>query len=396
MVAAVLVRVAVIAASLHYPYNPSTDFKKEILPLVKNLIAGHGFTLRDTIPWAWKGPLYPLLTAFFVFFFGEQFMVQRVFMVFLDLMCIPLIMKLGRLVFNTGTGLAAGFLWAFYVPSIWVAAILNYEAVTTILLLLSLYLLLVKGLVSWRWAAAAGLILSLATLCRASTLLLGPFLVFLGLFQLRKYKGVFSKLCLFAFVSLVGVLPWTIRNYQRFHVVIPVALSGSSSLFWGSEKAFLTEMDKKYVLVEERLATLGFPGELSIDPIVETRQFKEATLRNYARQWQENPWQLVDLYVTKLTMIFFYSDSGRWDQALMFLNLPIVILSLWGVWTLRRNMSFNMLVLFGTMLYFWLFHLPFHIFFRFLLPVFPCFVLFASYCGERLWSSHIRQAPRNV
>lgn len=381
---AIVVRVIFFGFSFLHPLGVSTDFTNQIIPVANNIVSGRGFTVDGVTPWAWKGPLYPLLTALFVILFGKEIIFQRIFMVLLDLLCIPFIMNLGERVFRPRVGFIAGLIWAFYIPSIWLATALNYEAVTTFLLLAALTLLLSMGLKSSGWAIAAGLLLSLTTLCRASTLLMGPFLLLMGFFGGKGNRDFLRKLSIFALFSILGILPWTVRNYQHFHTLIPVAVTGSVSLFLGSEKAFLTATREKNAVVMLRLEALGFQP-LSDEPIQRARQLQKATIQNYRRQWRENPRELVDLYITKSYRLFFYSDSGRWDRVLALINLPIGIFSLLGVFAVRRKMSLSALILFGTVVYFWLFHMPFHSFFRFLLPAFPIFILFASDTVERVW-----------
>ena len=200
--------------------------------IAHSLATGHGFSSPfrvDTGPTAWMTPVYPLLLAgifriFGVYTFASYVVAVLINIVATTLACIPIYLA-GRRIAGVGVGAAAAWLWAifpnaFQIPaeSMWDASIGALLGAT--ILWMTLELPGSRRIGAW---IAYGLLWGLTLMTTATLLSVFPLL--LGWLAYRLHKQVLvwvAKPALAAVLAALCCIPWTVRNYEVFHVFVPL------------------------------------------------------------------------------------------------------------------------------------------------------------------------------
>ncbi|PDW03726.1 glycosyltransferase family 39 protein [Candidatus Viridilinea mediisalina] len=146
-----------------------------------------------------------------------------------------------RLFASQAIGLLSGLLAALFVPFASFSSVLFAEAIFVMLIVLALVLVdrtIEDG--DWRWALVAGLVLAMATLTRAVSLLFIPMAGLLMLLWAKppaKPKGMAGRLLAPAALALGAALlisPWALRNYLVHERLILVDTNGGISMWFGT------------------------------------------------------------------------------------------------------------------------------------------------------------------
>lgn len=218
------------------------------------LAHGRGFSFYAEWPWL-RPPLYLLFLAPFLRLFGLELAPIRAAQVLVSLGVPALVYLLGRETFGPRAARLAGLLAALWLP----LAVLPHMVLAENLflpLLLAGFLCLVRirsAAYPFRWAAAGGVLLGLATLTRGLTvaflpgaavwLLLSPRLSFspsppllvpLSLRPAHTRLHRFGLTALFSAGALLMVLPWTGYNYLRYDRLILVDTTGGYNFWLGT------------------------------------------------------------------------------------------------------------------------------------------------------------------
>jgi 4-amino-4-deoxy-L-arabinose transferase-like glycosyltransferase len=191
---------------------------------------GEGFAgpwTRAEVPWnlgsdatAWLSPAYPALIALIFSMFGglvpaaafALFFVQSVVSA---ITCVALA-ELGRVVGAARAGVVAGWVFAFYPPSIWNASAVVWDttfvAFGLVLFLWSAFAFARAGVAVW---AAIGAGFGALLLLNAAPMVVVP-AALLPLWRAREStQGFVSRALAFALVAFVVVLPWMLRNQRE-------------------------------------------------------------------------------------------------------------------------------------------------------------------------------------
>ena len=196
-----------------------------------SLARGHGFgsPLRvDTGPTAWMTPLYPLLLSGIMRMFGIytfQSWVAAVLMniCFSTLACIP-VYYASRRVGGNGLGAGAAWLWAIF-PN---AILLSFQSLwdTSLSALLGATVLWatlrVAGSTRARDWSVYGFIWGVVLMANAAVLSLLPLLLGWAAYRSLPAKTALRNAGLACGVIVLCCTPWTIRNYQVFHTIVPL------------------------------------------------------------------------------------------------------------------------------------------------------------------------------
>ncbi len=210
---------------------------------------------------------YPPVYPYFVGALFRAFGTMRAVLwaqVVLGALLVPVVGLAGARAFGRRVGLLAAAATALYPELLWYPA--HYWSETVFLLLLwgAIERTLAADARGSRGAAvAAGLLWGLATLTRELSLYLVPIAVLwllrprradaAGRFRshgLRPVAGGVARAALLVLVTVLTVLPWTIRNAIVFRVFIPVSTMGGLNLWQGNTT--LTHLQ-----IYEVLATKG-------------------------------------------------------------------------------------------------------------------------------------------
>lgn len=208
--------------------------------LARSLAEGRGYVNPHSgQPTAYRAPGYPFfLAGVYTMFPGADFRLLRILQAALSACTIPLVYALARHCGERRVALLAAALFAFYPSSIYFSALLITETLalftfTLVLVLLAQTIREEQKKGSIRWHAACGTVLGLATLVRPITLLLPLYLLALFLiFPLHaplRTRGIVYLLLTFCLI----LLPWSVRNYLRFHRFVPVSTTAGTVIWQG-------------------------------------------------------------------------------------------------------------------------------------------------------------------
>jgi 4-amino-4-deoxy-L-arabinose transferase-like glycosyltransferase len=202
-----------------------------------SLATGHGFSspLRvPTGPTAWMTPVYPLLLAgifriFGVYKFASFLVAALLNVLFATLACVPLYYTAKRI---GGVGVAAGatWLWAIFpnailltFESMWGGCLTALLAVTVLWATLAL-----DGSRRLRDWCGYGLLLGLLLMTNPTVSSVLPFL--LGWLIYRDWRQrrpapirhSAMRPALALGIAILCCVPWTVRNYEVFHTLVPL------------------------------------------------------------------------------------------------------------------------------------------------------------------------------
>jgi len=207
--------------------------------IASSLAAGNGFSSPfrvDTGPTAWMTPIYPLLLAgvfrlFGVYTFHAWLAAVALNILFCTLACVPIFFA-GKRVGGLGVAAAAAWLWAVFpnailipVESMWEACLAALLAAT--LLWATLALAGSRRVGDW---CAYGLLWGVTLMTEATFASLLPLLLGWLAYRTRREKAerpwlIKSALggpALAGAVAILCCVPWTIRNYEVFHRLVPL------------------------------------------------------------------------------------------------------------------------------------------------------------------------------
>lgn len=229
LIIAFLIRLAFI---LYSPAGPYIDFE-QYFDLAIRIVQGYGFSTAAG-PTAFRAPAYPLLLALFFNITGISLFVAKLVNVLLGTLTVLGTFLVAKAVFNEQIGLVAAIIVALTPGLILYTPVLASENLATPLLLLSLWLVIVgleKGRL--RYFLLGGGCSAVLCLTRPDFLLLsGAFIVYMVLVRIRPFDLLRnSGLLMLGFI--IGLAPWTFRNYVVFGKFIPVSTNGGLNLAMG-------------------------------------------------------------------------------------------------------------------------------------------------------------------
>jgi 4-amino-4-deoxy-L-arabinose transferase-like glycosyltransferase len=214
------------------PQRHHWRFAWEMGMVARSIVTGKGFSspyVGDTGPTAWFPPLYPYLLAgvfkvFGLFTKASAIAILTLNSIFSALTVIP-VFAIARRTLSDRVARYAGWLWAFFPYSIWVAAERIWEnALTTLLLAILVWLTLVLDeKATSRRCIGYGLLWGVAALSNPAVLAVFPLL--LGWLCWRGYRRGekwFSSAVLAVVMLVLVVAPWDVRNYLVLHKVLPL------------------------------------------------------------------------------------------------------------------------------------------------------------------------------
>jgi 4-amino-4-deoxy-L-arabinose transferase-like glycosyltransferase len=235
-----------------------------------------------------------------------------------------LLLHLGRRVFGTSTGVLAAWIWAIWLYAAVVSVRLWESSLSGFLLLFGLLFLLklTDSLQIWRWLLF-GVLAGFAILTNTTFLSLFP-IFWIWLWTTYRHRGTFCGKLLWGSIAvcMLVIVPWTIRNYETFHRLMPVRDNLGLELWIGNHEgvAHLQEFSGSFPLIDPR--DYNRLGEISF----------MATKREIALQFiREHPSQFLKLCGQRFYSYWSAPDQVSW--------LPMCVLA-WagaiaGLWRKR-------------------------------------------------------------
>jgi hypothetical protein len=226
----------------------AVPFQNEVGNVASALAQGHGFCClfrQSTGPTAWLSPVYPLIVAvifkvFGIFTLKSFYTAVSLNCVFSALATVPLFYA-GKRVAGLTTAVLGGWIWAIFPAGI----ILPFEWIwdTSLSVLLSAALLWgtleLKNRSGRRDFVLYGLLWGLTLLTNPALGALLPFLIAWVLYQRHDDRSSQIRLGLLTCSALVlTCLPWTVRNYVRFHHFIPLRSNFPYEFWSGNNEIF--------------------------------------------------------------------------------------------------------------------------------------------------------------
>ncbi|MEW6481476.1 MAG: glycosyltransferase family 39 protein [bacterium] len=350
-----------------------TDDAKQYDEIALSISQNKGFCLEG-VPTARREPIYPLFLSTIYFIFGHSYLAVRILQAIIGALTLVIIYLIGKRIFGFYCGVLAGLYCAIYPFFIGHIGLLYTEIFFTFLLAISTYSLIeawekekIKNYIY------SGIFFGISTLTRGITILFPFFLFFIFLI----FKKRIINLLIFSLAFAMVIIPWTIRNYIRFNVFLPIR--------WGGGHAFWQDIA---VANDERWKTQSAGNEevithYSSSPIESDKKF----YREGIYYIKKNPKGYIKVCLKRLHGLFFGIPAGTRllkpgpkmiKLGLILSQYTVLLFGLLGIIIKIRKYKIS-LPLFIIILYFTLMHSflfpgeP-----RFYLPVIPYFSIFCA------------------
>ena len=239
--------------------DPNSMDTANYLHLTRSLLESGRYAMWAK-PTAYVAPVYPFFLAGVFKLFGENFFAVKLIQVGLGTVSVALVYFLAVRFTRPLVALLAALIMALHPEIIGITGFI-YTETLFIFLLLATLLLLVHAITTKKavYFLGAGSLLGLTTLCRGVTLQWPIFM--LAVLMLSSQRWWWWRRWVFVVAGMAVVMaPWTIRNYQRFQVFLPVA-TGSGDVFWTGN---YLEFDGEYRYEQTQKKLLEVAGDVDL------------------------------------------------------------------------------------------------------------------------------------
>ena len=223
------------------------------------LVSGFGYSSPwpDTplAPTAQQPPVYPFLIAGIFKLAGaysyRSLLIAVGLNAVLSSMTAVVILRLGKRDFGSLVGVLAAWVWACWMYEAAVAVRLWESSLSALLLLLALIMLpKLKGSGTPRWLCF-GLLAAVACLNNTSLLSVFPFFwVWLGVSCRQSTRSCRPQLIASVGIFVLALLPWTIRNYEVFHRLMPIRDNFGLELWIGNHARVTDRYDSDFPILD--------------------------------------------------------------------------------------------------------------------------------------------------
>jgi 4-amino-4-deoxy-L-arabinose transferase-like glycosyltransferase len=296
-------------------------------------------------PTAYRVPGTSVLWAGLYRSFGHRYSVVRILYCILDTLTILLIYGIGRRCFDDSVALLAAAIYAVWPTALMYSSQLQSEPLYTFLF--CCFILVVLQFAqrpSWPRSIAAGVLLGLAMLTRGNAVVMAALMIPWSVWQFRRTPRLVVRGVAISFVALAMLTPWTIRNYEVFHALIPFDTGGGDVLL-GSYNRIVAYNPIYYgywiyptTELPEYRAQITAPNNEVIRDHVETQLAKQ-WISDHPQTW----WHLAESRFVRSWTPFLQSQSPKLYRIVMLATWgPILILFALGffpsaIYFLRTN-----------------------------------------------------------
>ena len=378
---AVALFLRLIALIILRPPDLDTSATEAYLGGAHLLLNGEGFS--DTSYPVFAPPLYAIFISLCLSLFGDGQVSVKIVQAFVDSAMTITIYSIIREIFDARTGLLSAALWTVYPFSIYLAISIAAEPLFTAFL--SLFVLLTIYAIrspKLRYYCAAGILLGLATLTRATTQFLPLIFPMMILPFHRLGKEVLLNYTVFCLSFSLVILPWAVRNYVVLQDFIPVATAGGAVFLEGSSENFFSAdgRAKEMPAYLESLRARGIVGPpKGSKPSQNARFLTRAGIENYKSRLQNDPLSLVPFLLSKVVRLWYSTESGHNQGMILAVNLLIYPFALAGLvlaWIKKRPLAW---VLVCALVYFVAIHCITVPLYRYMVPTMPYVIGFAAF-----------------
>ena len=287
--------------------QPLTGDAVEYNLVAVNFLHGQGFQSNNN--WSFQPPLYSLCLAGVYAVTGEAPNVIRILQAILSSLSCVLIFILAWRMAGVRVASWAGGLACIYPGLVTYSGELLSETLFVFLLLLAVIFLQASrrsGRASDQlWA---GLSLGLATLTRGVSLLVLPLVFAWWLIEDHDLKKSLRSIALIVLVFIITLVPWTARNYTRYHHFIPVDSHGGKVLVDANNPLAQGQWTPEWIKEQH-------PEIARLDEVAANKAYNKLALDYLA---QAGPVRLLKLATLKI-LYFLYPFLPQYDILFMFL-----------------------------------------------------------------------------
>jgi 4-amino-4-deoxy-L-arabinose transferase-like glycosyltransferase len=366
--------------------------------IAENIVRGNGFVYNpeeastSMTGYLKREPVYALFLASILAAFGKLDPYMMLFQALINSITCFVLYFIVRKTFNRQVALLACFFYAFYPFASWYVPRIAYETLLGFLVtLLTLGLVNLFEKLSFRRALIVGLLLGVTVLCRGLFLLF-PVALLAGLiarFGAREMRVIGCWVTVVV-AMLVILSPWILRNYSVSREFVPVTTMGGASYFVGNKVIQYYSLPANTAGRTPDREANGMYAE--IQNTVESRNQRlshaqvevqvDKTLRRMVLEDIINhPVTFVEKILKGVVLVWFHSDTGLKSTGLLFMQGPLLCLSLIGIfYAIRAKMQ--VLPLLTIFIYFVLIQTALSAFGRYSYPMVPILIAFAAYSLE--------------
>ncbi|MBU1628314.1 glycosyltransferase family 39 protein, partial [bacterium] len=201
--------------------------------LAQNLADGFGFCYYPGIPTSYRPPLYPLYLSLIYRIFGHHYKIAYSFEALIGALTPVIIYMICIQLFSFRVTKLASLITALYPTFIFMSTELMTENLFTFLVALFIYSSnRLKISHSTKFILLTGIILGLATLCRATMLPIIFLIPIWGAFADENPTRGFRNTLLASVIALVVMSPWVIRNYKVHKALVFVDTHGGATFHY--------------------------------------------------------------------------------------------------------------------------------------------------------------------
>jgi len=283
-------------------------FGYETGAVAASIAEGRGFSsplrLVETGETAWFAPAYPYLLAsifklFGVYSYASNIIIRTLNVAFAAFTCWP-IAAMGTRAFGKKTGTAAAWTWVFLPTAVFfpIQWIWDTTLAGLWMALLVAATLKLRGSDRVSWWIGYGALWAGGAMINPSLLSVLPFLALWAVWPLRKHLVQAAGLAAAAAVIfLVGIAPWTIRNYAVFHQFIPLRSNFGLELWLGNNPQ-----------VPDSWTWWLHPN----DDADEALKYARMTEMPYMEEKEREAWAFIRSHPTDTARFVFHRFSNHW------------------------------------------------------------------------------------
>jgi len=383
-----------VVPSPHLSTNAVTDY----LGGAQILTDGDGF--RDPSYPLITPPLYAVCIAASWQLFGKTQTPIILSQILIDSATTVVVYIIVLAIFGEMAGVICGTLLAIYPFLIYPTLYIGPESYFTFLFALFVFLMIhALRQNDWRYFGAAGLVLGAATMMRGTTQFLPFFLMLVSPIFMRVQRRFIFGFLVLALTFSLALLPWTIRNKIVLDSIIPVASAGALVFLWGSSPNFL-EIDQRAKDFPTFLEWLSQEGinqpPRGSSPAEKERFIFRAGIESYKRQFETDPAGAIRFLFIKVIRLSYSTESGNNHGLILVVNSGIYAFAIVGIllaWQRNIQPHWFFLAIFA---YFIILHWVTLPLFRYMVPIMPYVIAYASYAAAVLYERRRVVRPQHL
>jgi hypothetical protein len=325
---------------IHMPTVQLYDFET-YYQLAVNVATGQGYTLGG-YPVAWQGMLYSTaLGVIFKLLGTTDVMVAKILNIFMSEATILFVFVLMRRLYNKPFAVwTAMLLMAFMPQQIAYCNVVGTEVVTAFVLSFTMVMMLLELKPVYKYPLL-GVLSAILSLLKPFYLAYPLVLAVYAWLTKKDFKGAIVKFAVVFCVMWLAILPWSIRNYQKYHRFIPISYNSGFNLFINNNAQNVIGgwMDYHEIEMPESL-TAAIDAEVEAHGAsVKTSPNLEVMMKPYAKAWiMQNPLEFFKLGVIRTHATYF---GGAWDISAWSMNALVYdeATSATDIYTFQRNLN---------------------------------------------------------